>query len=111
MDAGKLDGRILLSHRTLTQNDFGEEIATYTKYAIVWAYVRDTSGSKRFAAQQFFEETVTEITIRWRGDVLATDHVTVLGRNNQPGAVYEIMQISDIPRYIGHDMLCRRLVP
>jgi head-tail adaptor len=95
INSGELDTEISLSHRSLMRNSQGEQLATFPKaYAITWAKKRDTRGQKRFASQEFFEEKISEFTLRWRGDIVATDRLTVL----EDGTVYEIVQISEIPR-------------
>ena len=105
INAGALDTRITLSRRTLTRDTQSGQVASYTKYATVWAAKRDLHGSKRFQAQQFFAEQITEFTLRWRTDILMTDRITDI----ESGTVYEILQNSEIPRHQGHDILARAI--
>lgn len=107
INVSRMDNEITLSHRQLMRNSQGEQVPTWKQYARVWAEKRDLRGNQRFEAQAYFQETLTEFTLRWLADVLATDRITVL----DSGAVYEIIQISEIPRHMGLDLLCRTITP
>lgn len=107
MQAGKLDRLGELRHRVLTSNSTGEKVPSWpTAYDTVWFKKLDARGSKRFAASQMIAEQVTELQMRWRSDVLATDHIVL----QDDGTVYEIQQIAEIGRRQGLDLLCRAIV-
>jgi len=106
--AGQLDRFIELRHRVLAPaNTTGERPASWpTGYARVWADTHDTRGQKRFLAAQFSGEQLTEITMRYREDILETDRIYTLEGITQ---VFEILQIAEIGRREGLDLLCRSL--
>lgn len=104
--AGELDNYIELRHRVLTAGTAGEQIASWpAAYATTWAAKRDARGNKRFLASQVISVQLTEFTLRWRDDVLATDRLYT------EGETYEILQIAEIGRHVGLDLLCQRVAP
>lgn len=108
VNASELDNLIELRHRALaTPNAHGEKFESWpTSYAQVWAKKTDLTGQKRYLAQQFSAEQMTEFRLRWRDDIAQTDHLVNLDSEE----TYELLQIAEIGRREGLDLLCRRLV-
>jgi len=105
MQAGKLDRLVKLKRRMIVKSGIGEDVASWpTAYANVWANKADARGSKRFMAQEFVAEQVTEFTLRYRDDVLATDRLECETQ------IYEITQIAEIGRHEGLSLLCRAVI-
>jgi len=106
--SGDLDRPIELRHRTLAApNSSGEKVGSWASpgYARVFAKKEDLRGSKRFLAQQFSGDQMTEFTLRWRPDVHITDRLVLI----DTGDIYEIVQVAEVNRRQGLDLLCRRL--
>jgi SPP1 family predicted phage head-tail adaptor len=107
MRAGKLDRLVSLQHRVLTRNTVGEQVVSYTAYASVWAGKKDLRGREYFAAKQVNPELQATWTIRWRGDVLATDQLV-----DDSGSVFALVSPpAEIGRREGLDLLCKAATP
>lgn len=101
------DTLVELRRRTLAQNDQGERVPTWASaYATVWAKRNDIRGDKRFIANALSTDQLVEFSIRWRGDLQATDHIVIVADDTE----HEIMQIADVGRRREHNILSRRLV-
>ena len=72
---GRLDQRVSLQHRTLTDDGAGGGTETWTEYAEVWANVRPMSGRERQNAMRAEASSNYVIVIRHRSDVLESDKV------------------------------------
>jgi len=106
MRAGKLDRRVQLQHRTLSRNGSGEQIASYTTYATIWAGKRDLRGREYFAAQQLNAELQATWALRWRDDVLETDRLI-----DDAGGIFDVTHVAEIERRKGLDLVCRAVRP
>ena len=95
MMAGRLDRRITLQRKTVTQDEYGQEIETWTDLATVWAEKRDMKGSERWQAQQKVAEVETTWRIRWR------DGITPLDRLLDGDQVYDVTGVAEIGRREG----------
>lgn len=109
LNAGQLDRRIGLYHQVATENaQNGEEILTYpTAYATVFSKKADLRGTKRLVAQQTTSQQQTEFTIRFRTDILSSDRVIDV----ETGLAYEILQMAQLGRHDGLNLLCRAVIP
>ncbi len=106
MSAGGMDRFLGLRHRVSSRTLQNEELLTWpANYTEVWARKRDIRGSKRFAAREFEAEQLTEFQIYWRSDILSTDRIYL------DTFVYEILQIAEIGRREGLDLLCQAIIP
>lgn len=108
-NAGDYDTLVDLRRRTLAPNDSGERVPSWplsASYATVWAKRLDVHGNKRFIAQSTGTDQLVEFTVRWRGDMLATDHIFIV----EDGSEHEVMQIANVGRREEHNILSRRLV-
>jgi SPP1 family predicted phage head-tail adaptor len=100
MSAGSLDRRIVLSHRDLQANEHGEQIPIYEEYATVWARKSDLNGREFFAAAQIQSEITTKFRIRWRGDVVDTDRLSL------DDVDYNIKSSAEVGRREWLDIFC-----
>lgn len=103
MQAGRLDRRVALAHRTLgTQAADGSyPDSGFTTYATVWAEKLDQHGREFFAAAGTNAERTTRFRIRYRSDVLQTDRIVLDSLN------YDIVQVSEIGRREGLEIFAR----
>lgn len=107
-NAGDYDTLVELRRRVLAPNDTGERVDSWpTHYARPWAKRLDNSGNRRFVAQSTGHDQLVTFTIRWRGDLLSTDHIFIV----DSGQEHEVLQIADVGRREEHDILARRLTP
>ena len=88
--AGRLDRRLTLQRRTLTENDYGEAVETWTDLATVWAEKIPVRGAERYAAMQTVAEVDTRFKIRYRTDVSHLDRVVCAGTTYDVKGVLEI---------------------
>lgn len=102
MRAGALDRRVTILQRTVTQDDAGQAVESYSEVAEVWAEVTDLRGREFFAAASVNSEMVTRFRLRYRGDV-TTKH-----RLGHAGRQYDIIQNPiEIGRRAGIEVLAR----
>lgn len=69
MRAGELRHRITLRIATVSQDDCGQPVQTWTDHATVWAAVEPLRGREYFESQQQQAEVTTRIRIRYRAKV------------------------------------------
>lgn len=105
MHAGRLDRRVSLQSRTLTQDAQGQNVETWSTLAQVWARKVDAAGREYFAAQGVQAEANSVFEIRYRSDV------TVLHRLVYDGLQHDIVRIEEIGRREGQRLFCRASVP
>lgn len=99
MQAGKMDRRIALQHRSLAAaNAHGERVPSYATYATVWAEKLDQRSREFFAAQGTNAERTTRFRIRHRADVVQTDRIVFNSQN------FDIVQVSEIGRKEGLEL-------
>lgn len=91
---GKLDQRVSLQSKTLTDDGAGGASETWTEYAEVWAQVRPMTGREREIAMRNEAHANYVVTIRhrtvspldrilWRGRYLNIRFVKEAGPRNQ----------------------------
>lgn len=78
MGAGALRHFVELQKPTASQDDFGEELQSWSGYAKVWASIEPLKGRELFAAQQISAETTIRVRLRYVADV-ASGHRVVYG--------------------------------
>ncbi len=106
MRSGYLDRRATLQHQVLTRSATdGEQVATYTDYATVWAGKRDIRGREFVAGSQMNSDITTLWQIRHRTDVKATDRIVVEGLS------YDINGIAEIGRRDGLELQATAVQP
>ena len=105
MRAGSLDRRIDILRRTLTRNEYGEQVETFDVYDTVWAAKLDTTGRELFTAKGTIAENSTRFRIRYRSDLYLTD------RLSYGGTEYDITQIAELGRRDGLEIVAVARVP
>lgn len=100
LNAGRLDRRITIKTKSVSQNDFGEEIVTWTDVTTVWAQRSPLKGYERWVAQQVAASVDERFRIRFRTDVSPEDIVEFEGRE------YDITSVTEIGRRAGLELLC-----
>ena len=99
MRAGDMERRVTIQSRTLTRNDYGEQIETWADVATVWGERIDLRGREFFAARQLSAEISTRFRLRYRTDI------TVLHRLVCESVTYDIHQVSQLGRHGGLEIL------
>lgn len=66
LSAGTLRKRITLQQQSTSVDTYGQQIATWTDVATVWASVEPSVGRELMAAQAVSLDQPTTITIRWQ---------------------------------------------
>ena len=94
-----MDRRVAIQSRTLTRNDYGEQVETWATLATVWGEKQDLRGREFFAARQVSADVTTRFRLRYRDDV------TVLHQLVCDGVTYDINQVSEIGRQSGLEIL------
>jgi len=75
MRAGNLDRRWNIQERQTTTNSYGEEIVTWNTVKTVWGSWEPLKGSESWAAQQFVEQAVARVRLRYNTTVSATHRI------------------------------------
>lgn len=88
MRAGRLRHRVVLQEKgTVSQNEFGAEVITWTAVATVWASVEPLRGREFIQAKQEQAAIDTRIRLRHR------DGITPVMRAVWNGRVYDILSV------------------
>ena len=66
LSAGTLRKRITLQQQSPSVDSYGQQIATWTDVATVWALIEPSVGRELMAAQAVSLDQPTTITIRWQ---------------------------------------------
>ena len=79
MRAGDMDRRVTLQRFTTTQDEYGEEIQTWTDLATVFAEVRQQGGQEYLAAATTLAERRVVFFLRWFPGLTVEDRVSYDG--------------------------------
>ncbi len=101
MRSGRLDRRLTLQRRTLTENDYGEAVETWTDLATVWAEKIPVRGFERYASMQTVAEVEERFKIRYRKDITPLDRVVCAG------ITYDVLGVLEIGRREGWEILAK----
>jgi SPP1 family predicted phage head-tail adaptor len=96
MRAGKLDRRITIQRKSVTESGSGEPIETWADLATVWAQARPLRGDERFATRQLVGTAVMTFHIRYRGDLA----ITVKDRISYDGKLWDILDVREVGRHV-----------
>lgn len=66
---GELDRRWNLRQLSTTQNDYGEDVQSYSTLDTVWGSWEPLKGNEKWTAQQFVERAEARVKIRYRSDI------------------------------------------
>lgn len=75
VSSGRLNQRITILEKTIVRGQFGGHDETWSTLASVWAEIVDMSGREIFQAHAMGSDVTKRLTIRWRTDVKADQHV------------------------------------
>ncbi len=104
MQAGKLDRKITIQRRYVSQNEFGEEVVDWQNICSpVSAEKRSGSGVERYVSTQYVGKSILIFRIRWSSDV---KEVTTKHRVLFEGRVHDILDKREIGRRDGIDLDC-----
>ena len=103
MRAGRLDRRITIQTKVVTQDDFGGEVVSWATLAEVYAEKIENRGAERFAAQQVVGAAIMTFRFRWSEVVKA---VTVTHRITFDGREFDITAVREIGRREGIEVDC-----
>lgn len=95
MHAGKLDRRIVIQLKSLSQNAYGEAIETWADLAEVFAQYLTGGGNERFSSAQVYAETQGRFRIRWRADITPQHRIVFDGKE------WDILAVDEIGRKEG----------
>jgi len=114
----RLDRRVTIQRKTVTQDESGQEIATWTAIAHRRpAFVAPVRGEERFAAQQVIARQQTTFTMRWSetvADVSPLDRILYpppSDQNAQSPAVdtiYDVIEVVEVGRRDGLRIMAAR---
>lgn len=97
MIIGRMDRRIVIEKPTTSRDDWNHPTVTWETLATVWATRRDLRSRERDETRQKTALTVTEWTIRHRGDITARHRIREQGGDR----TWEIVGIEEIGREEG----------
>lgn len=80
MRAGELRHRITVEQKSVTRNDYGEEIASWSEFATRWADAAALDGTESFSRDQKFAEATHRFRLRYLDGVDAEMRVSWRGR-------------------------------
>lgn len=97
MRAGELDRRVRLEEKSVTQNEFGEEVETWSEIDTVWASKREQRVMEAFGEDQRRGEIVTIWKTRWMDGITVIDRLIDL----QTSRTYDIHGVKELGRKEG----------
>jgi SPP1 family predicted phage head-tail adaptor len=69
MQAGQLRKRVQLQQRSSSQDDYGQQLTSWTTLFTAWASVEPVSGAQLERARSIYNETSHKVTLRWRAQL------------------------------------------
>lgn len=96
--ASRLRHRIRIEQATTTQNEFGEEVKSWSTVDTVYAEIRPAAGREYLEARAINDETTVRFVIRWSSAFNARSGLDADMRIVDPvtGYVYDIDSINHI---------------
>jgi SPP1 family predicted phage head-tail adaptor len=107
VQASKLDRRIRIEQPSVTRNNLGEAVATWSTLAEVWAQKINLTGRELYAAQQVVPEAQLKFRIRWRADIKPNRDEKMRIVDLRDAVTYGIQHIAEIGRQDGLEILVR----
>jgi SPP1 family predicted phage head-tail adaptor len=104
MRAGRLDRRVTIERKTVTRDDYGAEIITWSTFAQVWAEVREVNSVEKVIDQLRTMSRLTMVTIRWVPGVTTDMRIRV----DQDGRILAITSLAEIGRKVGWTIACEQ---
>lgn len=100
MRAGKLDRKITIQEKIVTQTESGEPVETWSDIVEVWAQVKPNRGDERFGVMQNVGKAVVTFHMRW------LSNVSVLNRVIYDEKIWDILDVREIGRNVGLEIDC-----
>jgi len=75
MKIGDLRHRIELQAPTDYQDEFGQPVRSWTKYATVWAQINESGASESIDGMQLNASAVHSILVRYRSDIQSNHRI------------------------------------
>ena len=104
MRASRLDRRVTIESKTVTRDDFGAEVVTWSTFAEVWAEVRDVNSVEKVVDQLRTMTRLTMVTTRYVPGVTTDMRVRV----NGDGRLLAIASLAEVGRKLGWSMACEQ---
>lgn len=105
MKAGTLRHRVVIQEKDPTQDEYGEEVPTWSDVDTVWAAVEPLAGREFLETQRVGAEVTTRIRIRYRDGIVPKMRV-VWGDH-----VYDIKAVIHVEeRQREIHLMCKELV-
>lgn len=101
MKAGRLDRRISVLRKTITQNSYGEEVVAWATLYTVWASARPAASRESYKENQYQGAADTVFSVRWSETSKA---VTVEDAISFDGRTYDITGVREIGRREGLEL-------
>jgi head-tail adaptor len=119
LNAGELDRHIDIERKTVSQDEYGGEVETWTKLvARRAAGVKPLRGDERFVARQFVAKQHVEFVIRWAPtlagltplDRIVYPPTDATSPPTEPPAdqIFDIVEVSELGRREGLKILATR---
>ena len=106
MKIGKLDRRILIERKAVTQDAYGAEVVSWSTLATVWGSALDDLGSKSGMEKNRegirVLEKLTRVVIRYRSDITSNMRIVLVDRSR----VMQIVSIAEVGRREGTELMC-----
>jgi SPP1 family predicted phage head-tail adaptor len=85
---GDMRYTVTLQRKTVTENEYGETVETWTDIATTKAARWEIRGQERWAAQQVVASIEAKYIIRWRSDIGPLDRMV------EGGKTYDILAVA-----------------
>lgn len=102
MRAGSLDRRVTIESKTVTRDDYGAELVTWSTFAEVWAEVRDVNAAEKVVDQIRTLTRLTMVKTRYVSGVTSDMRIRVNGE----GRLLAITSMAQIGRRLGWSFAC-----
>ncbi len=104
MRIGKLDRKITIQFRSISQNDYGEAVAAFSSSASVWAMIEtQPRGKEKVNNGIETSQQVVNFLIRFSSDV---DDVTSGDRVLYNSQYYDIESVQEVGRNLSLRLIC-----
>lgn len=78
MRAGELKRRIRIQQQSSTQDDYGQQIESWSDVLVCWAAIKAATSKEVYAASGFTSQITHKITIRFPRDIEIRSNMRIL---------------------------------
>ena len=104
MRIGKLDRKITIQFRSISQNDYGEAVAAFSSSASVWAMIEtQPRGKEKVNNGIETSQQSVNFLIRYSSDVADVTHGDRVLYNSQ---YYDIESVQEVGRNLSLRLIC-----